>query len=249
MTITTDHTARLLQLEGAYNVRDIGGYGTADGLVVQRGRLFRADGLHRLTEGDQQSLLGRGIRTVIDLRHGDELLQKRNVFADSGDVAYYNVSLINPATTMAANIRSLGDMYKNMLDECGPQLSRVFELIAQAEGTGVLFHCAAGKDRTGVVAALLLDLAGVPVPNIAADYAETETNLLPLMEEFRAEMPEIMQGGIYEAFLGSAPENMELMLDHLHRVYGGAEDYLLSVGISGAQIEALKRMLLGESGE
>ncbi|CAM4380667.1 tyrosine-protein phosphatase [Paenibacillus typhae] len=244
MTTTTNYTVRLLQLDGAYNVRDIGGYGTTDGGVVQTGRLFRADGLHRLTERDQQSLLGRGVRTIIDLRHGDELLQKRNVFADSADVAYHNVSLINPATTMAADIRSLGDMYKNMLDQCGPQLSRVFELISQAEAEGVLFHCAAGKDRTGVVAGLLLDLAGVPVPSIVADYAETETNLLPLMEEFRAEMPEMMQGGAYDAFLGSAPENMELMLDHLHRVYGGAESYLLSVGLSKLQIDSLKKKLL-----
>lgn len=244
MTTTTDPTARLLQLEGAFNVRDIGGYETAGGSAVQRGRLFRADGLHKLTESDQTSLLGRGVRTIIDLRHGDELQQNRNVFADSGEVSYHNVSLINPATTMAANIRSLGDMYKNMLDECGPQLRQVFELISGAEGEGVLFHCAAGKDRTGVVAALLLDLAGVPVQTIAADYAETETNLLPLMEKFRAEMPESMQGMNYDAFLGSAPENMELMLDHLHRVYGGAESYLQSIGINGTQITALKQRLL-----
>ncbi|WP_151737358.1 tyrosine-protein phosphatase ['Paenibacillus yunnanensis' Narsing Rao et al. 2020] len=245
MTTTTNSSIeRLLKLEGAYNVRDIGGYPAEHGKLVQRGRLFRADGLHRLTGGDQGLLLDKGLRTVIDLRHDDECLAKRNVFADSEALAYYNVSLINPATTMEADIRCLGDMYVNMLDECGPQLGRVFTLIAEAGEGGVLFHCAAGKDRTGVVAALLLDLAGVPKELIVQDYAETEINLAPLMAEFLAEMPEEMRSAGYEAFMGSAPENMEIMLQHLHARYGGAEAYLASIGLSEAQLAELKRRLL-----
>lgn len=241
---TASGTDRLISLEGAYNVRDIGSYVTATGQTVSPGHLFRADGLHKLTEQDQVLLLGRGIRTIIDLRHGDEQLAKKNVFAESAAVVYHNISLINPATTLVENIRTLGDMYVNMLDQCGQSLREVFERISEAPAGGVLFHCAAGKDRTGVVAGLLLDLAGVPAEVIAQDYAETEINLAPLMEEFRAEMPEAMQGGKYDAFLGSAPENMVKMLDHLHNVYGGAEGYLISIGLDENQIAALKRRLL-----
>lgn len=244
MTTSTNSLDRLLKLDGAFNVRDIGGYTTSDGRSVQSGRLFRADGLHKLSEQDQALLLGRGIQTVIDLRHEHELLQKRNVFADSTAVRYHNVSLINPATTTMGSIRSLGDMYVRMLDECGPLLREVFELIANAEGTSVLFHCAAGKDRTGVVAALLMNLAGVPREAIVSDYAETEINLAPIMEELRGDRPEAMPEAMYEVFLGSAPSNMEQMLDHLQAAYGDAEQYFASIGLEDKQIEALRRKLL-----
>jgi protein-tyrosine phosphatase len=243
-TIDSNSNKRLLQLEGAYNVRDIGGYGAAEGLTVQKGRFLRADGLHRLTEGDQDAIVGMGVRTVIDLRHAHELAQKRNVFNGSERANYYNISLINPATSTNMNIRSLGDMYVNMLDECGHLLREVFERMAEAEGDGVLFHCAAGKDRTGVVAALLLDLAGVDHSVIVADYAETEVNLAPIMDELRKDRPEQIPAEMYELFLGSAPSNMEMMLDHLHGNFGGAESYFSRIGLSSEQITGLKRMLL-----
>ncbi|MCR2803528.1 tyrosine-protein phosphatase [Paenibacillus soyae] len=241
--ISTEGFKRLLRLEGAYNVRDIGGYAAAEGLAVQKGRFLRADGLHRLTDRDQDAIIGLGVRTVIDLRHARELAEKRNVFHNSERASYYNVSLINPAAAAHVSIRSLGDMYVSMLDHCGPLLREVFERMAEAEG-GVLFHCAAGKDRTGVVAALLLDLAGVERSVIVADYAETEANLAPIMDEIRQDRPEQIPAEMYELFLGSAPSNMEQMLDHLHGKFGGAERYFAQIGLSGDQVAALKRMLL-----
>lgn len=243
-TTSAESNKRLLRLEGAYNVRDIGGYITTEGHAVQRGRFLRADGLHRLTEGDQEMILGLGVRTIIDLRHAKELAEKRNVFNGSERVSYYNISLINPATSTSANIRSLGDMYVNMLDEGGSLLREVFERMAETEGDGVLFHCAAGKDRTGVVAALLLDLAGVERSVIVADYAETAINLSPIMDELRKDRPEQISADMYELFLGSAPSNMELMLEHLHGVFGGAESYFERTGLTKERISSLKRMLL-----
>ncbi|QAY67228.1 tyrosine-protein phosphatase [Paenibacillus protaetiae] len=244
MTATTNEYPRLLRLEGACNARDIGGYAAAGGKTVQTGRLFRADGLHRLTAQDQQLILGKGVRTIIDLRHAAELAQKPNVFAGTEGVNYINISLINPATASMAQIRTLGDMYVNMLDECGHLLLQVFESIAAEEEQNVLFHCAGGKDRTGVVAALLLDLAGVDRAAIVADYAETEHNLAPLMQEFQAERPAGISAEQYQAFLGSAPANMEQMLDHLYDRYNGAEAYLSQAGLSRAQLDAIKRKLL-----
>ncbi|MBD2869083.1 tyrosine-protein phosphatase [Paenibacillus arenilitoris] len=244
MTTSIDGNKRLLRLEGAYNVRDIGGYEAAEGRTVQWGRFLRADGLHRLTSDDQDKIVGMGIRTVIDLRHARELEQKRNVFNGSERANYYNISLINPAASSNAAIRSLGDLYVNMLDECGPLLKEVFGRMAEAEGDCVLFHCTAGKDRTGVVAALLLDLAGVERSVIIADYAETEANLSPIMDELRKDRPEQIPADMYELFLGSAPSNMALMLDHLHDAFGGAESYLARIGLGEKQIAGLKRMLL-----
>lgn len=244
MTISTNDNARLLKLKGAFNVRDIGGYAAAEGQTVQKGRFLRADGLHRLTTDDQEAIWGAGVRIVIDLRHQYELDTKPNVFAASERIAYHNISLINPTTTATMNIRCLGDMYVSMLNECGPLLREVFERMVEAEGAGVLFHCTAGKDRTGVIAGLLLDLAATPRSVIVADYAETEVNLAPIMDVLRQDRPSQIPAEMYEIFLGSAPENMEMMLDHLYETFGGAESYLAQIGLSEAQISGLKRMLL-----
>jgi len=238
----TSHDRRL-SLEGAYNTRDIGGYQTIAGGVVQRGRFLRADGLHRLTAQDQDKITAYGIDTIIDLRHDQELAAKRNVFAGSERIAYYNLSLINPAHASLYEIRTLGDMYVHILDDCGAVLREVFARLAEARG-GALFHCAAGKDRTGVVAALLLALAGVEPAQIVGDYAETERNLAPIMAELRADRPSVIPEEAYEQYLGSAPIHMEQMLAHLAQRYRDAQAYLYAIGLTMPQLETLQRKLL-----
>jgi protein-tyrosine phosphatase len=242
LTMPTGGMERLLKLDGAYNVRDIGGYKTLTGETVQPGRIFRGDGLHQLSLRDQEMILGLGVRTIIDLRFGNEIAAKKNVFAERTEVSYYNISLVNPATTKLNEISSLGDMYKILLDGSGPLIVEVFRLMAKVQD-GLLFHCSAGKDRTGVVAALLLDLAGVPRDTIVSDYVETESNLAPIMDELLAHRPAQMTEEEYRTFMGSAPVNMELMLDHLYSVYGGAEQYLSSFGFQTDEIELLRRKL------
>lgn len=110
---------RKIELDGACNVRDIGGYASADGGSVMRGRLFRADGLHKLSEADRGELLGRGVKLVIDLRSDHELAAKPNVFAQSAELRYRNISLLNPALPETASPRTLGDLYVSMLDGAG----------------------------------------------------------------------------------------------------------------------------------
>lgn len=233
-------------MEGACNVRDLGGYPAADGRTTQWGRIYRADGLQRLTDQDQEAILARGVRKVIDLRHGRELMQWPNVFTDSAKLAYSNVSLINPASpTSSFNARTLGDMYVHMLDHVQEQLLRVFELLSEDAEEPVLFHCAAGKDRTGVVAALLLSLAGVPRETIVDDYELTAECILPIMDELRAGRPEHLPPDEYERFLGCDRENMEQMLMHLREVYGNAEQYLLAIGLPKERVDTLYRKLLG----
>ena len=235
---------RLLQLEGAYNVRDIGGYETKNGRVVQRGRFFRSDGLHRLTERDKNILLDYGIRTMIDLRHELELEAKQNVFANSEIVEYLNISLLNPAHGGSSKMRTLGDMYVYMLEECKHLLCEVFKQIATTKSEVVLYHCTAGKDRTGVITALLLSIAGVNKATIVADYADTEQHLVPLIPELRNDRPANISEEVYERFLGSAPTNMEQMLNHLTKKYGDAENYLLHSGLTVRHIDKLKMRLL-----
>lgn len=244
MNLQTPPFERRLPLEGAFNVRDLGGYPAMDGRMTQPGRVFRADGLHKLTAADQQYLLEQGIGKIVDLRHEHELLKLRNVFADSSRLTYHNVSLVNPATATGPDIHSLGEMYIDMLDHAQAPLLQVFELLAERMEEKVLFHCAAGKDRTGVTAALLLDLAGVPHEYIIADYALTAECIAPILPELLKDKPEAVPYEAYVKFMGSDPLNMEMMLEHLDKLYGGAEKYLSLIGLSGEQIAALKGKLL-----
>ncbi|MBB6730758.1 tyrosine-protein phosphatase [Cohnella zeiphila] len=245
MTLLPLYQERRIRMEGASNVRDLGGYPTSFGRHVRRGVFFRADSLHRLTERDQEELVGRGVRSVIDLRHARELQESENVFASSGRLAYHNVSLFNPADTATTDLGRLGDLYVDMLENRRQPLLRVFELLSADPREAVLFHCAAGKDRTGVIAALLLELAGVAHEVIVADYAMTAACLTPLMEELRRTRPESVSAELYERFLGAEPEEMEKMLAHLAGRYDGAEEYLMSIGLAPEQVEGLKKKLLG----
>jgi Protein tyrosine/serine phosphatase len=245
MTAITQPTERRIPLEGAFNVRDLGGYAATGGKTTQWGRIFRADGLHKLTAQDQLELLNRGIRTVVDLRHEHEVREFRNVFADSDVVSYHNISLINPAATTRRDIRCLGDMYMDMVDNAQPLLKQVMELLAEKEG-GALFHCSAGKDRTGVVSGLLLGLAGVSRETIVADYELTGPNIVPIMGELRKGIPDIVPEEMAQELLGCAPSNMVMLLDHLEERYGGAEAYLRGIGLTEEQLGKLRSKLVGE---
>jgi protein-tyrosine phosphatase len=238
---------RLVKLEGAYNLRDLGGYKTKDGNVTKWGRFYRADGLHKLTEADQRTVLDRNIRLVVDLRHTDELQKDPNVFAASEQVAYHNVSLINPATVASTNSSSLGELYVGMLDESQSQIREVMDYLANGPGDALLYHCTAGKDRTGVISALLLDTAGVPHDVIVNDYSMTAECLAPMIDEIRQKHLGSMtqeQSEKFERFMGCASENMVIMLEHLYNRYESAEKYLLAIGLTEAQIDTLKRKLL-----
>ena len=245
MTMHTE-MERIVPVAGAYNIRDLGGYATTDGRTTRWGAMFRADGLHRLSEEDKRLLEERGVRTVVDLRHARELEAKRNAFADSDTVEYVHISLLNPATPGVREVRDLGDLYINLLDGAQGELRLVFETLAAAPGSAALFHCAAGKDRTGVVAGLLLDLAGVPHDVIADDYAMTAACIEPILDELREGRPEGMAREAYERYLESEPEFMLRMLQHLEATYGGAAAYLRAIGVAEADVARLREKLVGQ---
>lgn len=242
---------RHLPLAGAYNLRDIGGYRTTDGLTTRWGRLFRSDSLHALTSEAQEQLIGLGLRTVIDLRHEREVTELPNVFAASMTVRYRNVPLLDDRSAAAAastprSLPSLPEIYRRILDERRPQLLTVIEALAQPGALPAVVHCTAGKDRTGVVTALLLALAGVERSTIAEDYAATAERLAgPFMEEHRARTE---AAGIdwesYQPLLGCPPEYMVETLAYLDTRHGGVAAYLVGCGIDRSTIAALRRSII-----
>lgn len=242
----TSEYSRHLPLVGTYNVRDIGGYRTRDGRSIRWRTFFRADSLHRLPPEAQARLLDHGVRTVIDLRRTDELTVAPNVFASTTGVTYRHLSLLPELPPTPGELRSLVDTYRQMLDERQEQIRGVLEHLAAPGGLPGLVHCTAGKDRTGVLTALVLGLAGVPEETIIQDYALSATYLgAPFIAEVRQRA--LARGYIWEQFaplVDSPPEHMEATLQHLYDRYGGIASYVRIIGLSAGQITALQEALV-----
>ena len=243
---------RRLVVDGTYNIRDLGGYATAEGETRWR-RLLRADGLQRVTPDGMTILRQAGLRRVIDLRHGHELKAAPNPFAKEADVAYLHVSLFEGLAPRARTVNGgengnvLLDLYIQALSTRGAAIRAVLEAIA-GEGDGVvLFHCTAGKDRTGIIAGLLLANAGVPLETILADYALTGELIAPLIAELVADAE--TRGADIEAFrkvLGSDPAVMAAMFDHIAATYGDVPSYLKRIGLDDATLGRLRSRLLDD---
>lgn len=239
---------RVLPIAGTYNVRDLGGYAAGEAQTGWR-RLLRAESLHRMDEAGQAALKATGLSTVIDLRHDEELARNPNPLRDEPGLEYINIPLFAGLDTQkASGDDKLYSLYCAALEECQPAIAAVMNAIIDAGDGAVLFHCTAGKDRTGVIAALLLSLGGVAPDVVAEDYAMTRPLLEPIIPELEAAAAE--QGGdpaVTAALLGSNPATMLGFLDHLNATYGGAEAYLRSIGLDQVAIERLRARILQET--
>ena len=238
---------RRLSLTGAYNVRDLGGYRSLAGGSVCYGRFLRGDSLHDLTDGDVDLLLDYGVRTVIDLREpGESMQEPGRLNGDSGVVVHHVPLLAALAPALGGTLpTNLGETYLLCSRHCTTAIRAIFELLAGADG-GVLFHCVVGKDRTGIVAALLLELAGVPREAILADYAASGAFLQPLVERLVRQYELDPATGVHPDFLVCEPANMARLLDTLNHEHGGAESYLRNLGVSEGALERLKSRILCE---
>lgn len=240
---------RLIALEGAHNVRDLGGYRTADRGLTRWRSILRGDALHQLSQADVETLLNHGLTTVIDLRNTHEIAAETNPFAEHTEVRYYNTPLFFALAPieMAANSTlsfDMGDRYCQAIDECQPAIAEVLGMIANASEGIVLFHCSAGKDRTGVITALLLANAGVDDATIVEDYALTATISGPLIGRLRRRA--IDRGtapSIVDIVLASEPRSMQRALDHIRHAYGGIQGYLMKLGLDEEAREKLKNRL------
>lgn len=244
MTVKEEQT-RILQWDGCYNVRELGGYRTEDGRETQWARVVRSDNLIRLTEAGQQALVDHGVRTIIDLRLPRELETDPPPFRDHDTVAYHHVSFIDPNAEPGPPVATIVDDYKRILDRYTSSVAAIMRAIAEAPEGAVLFHCHAGKDRTGMIAALLLRLAGVPIETAAEDYGLTTQCLRPLDEEWLENGPGDRAAREREYMRSMArAEVMQEVLEHLESEYGSVEGYLLHTGVSPEDIARLRARLL-----
>ena len=270
---------RHLDLEGAFNVRDVGGYRTADGRRTRWKTFLRADGLHRLSPSSQAALIDYGMRTVIDLRAAGELELQPNVFAGSPRVVYHHQSLDGevprseipdyeatrdpmlvemlaevaespadgevPQRIRSSTLRTLGS-YGGRIDRQGPQIRETLATLAEPGTLPALVHCAAGTDRTGIISAVVLGIAGVPAETIAADYALSGRYLLE-RDIDDGTRPEVFDGEYtperYEQQY-SPPEAMLAVLRYVDRRYRGIDGYVRTIGLDGNQIKSLRDAII-----
>ena len=245
--VTPPTPSRHLGLAGTYNLRDTGGYRTRDGRTTRWHTFFRADSLHRVTPDVQTALLNYGVRTVIDLRRSDEQQAAPNVFADSSAVAYHHVSLL-PDTLPPRGVRPrpLLDIYRMILDERQEQLRYTLTTLAGSAGFPAVVHCSAGKDRTGLIVALVLGLLGVPEDSIVVDYALSAQYLVgQFLDEMRQRAE---KRGIpwewYQDQVICSPEFMQTTLQYLNERYGGIRTYVRTIGVSDAECVRLRQTLV-----
>jgi protein-tyrosine phosphatase len=251
MSSSTPLTRRLAW-EGCYNARDVAGFPTRDGSQIRPAALVRTDNLSRLTPEAQQALIDYGVRTIIDLRRSQELLELPSPFAtprsEPNAPTFHHLSLMNEnnpeGIRRVDSSATMFEMYQAMLDEFGAEIATIIRTVAQAPEGGVLVHCFVGKDRTGVIVALLLSLAGVEEHIIAEDYSLSADNLEPLYQEIYKRL----EGNTaylerFKLHTVSPYGDMIQTLAYLNERYGGAESYLRSHGISDEEFAAIRKRL------
>jgi protein-tyrosine phosphatase len=179
-----DSTANLT-LDGVWNLRDLATTPLASGAHLRPGRLFRSGTLWFATGPDCTALAGLGFDTVIDLRLPQEERHEEDWLCELLDTRYYHLPMAVPDDTLALVHPGGADHYADLLDHNAARYVRALELISDPANHPLLFHCAAGQDRTGVLAALVLACLDVDESAIVADYVDSEHGLPPILDRYR----------------------------------------------------------------
>ena len=239
---------RLLELEGCLNFRDLGGYRTEDGRRTRWGRLFRSDALHHMSPRDVALVRDElGIRTVVDLRSTAERTREPMAALYAPPFRAHHIPLFDRDRSGAAPALPLDELYRALLAVAREPMARIVRVLAEAHEPG-LFHCAAGKDRTGLVAAVVLGAVGVRDADIVDDYAATRRSLERIVDRLRGSSSyDYVFTELPPDTLHAEPETMERLLAHVARDHGSMRGYLLGSGVAEADLASLESALL-ESG-
>jgi protein-tyrosine phosphatase len=239
---------RRIVLDGCLNFRDLGGYPTAQGRKVRWGQLFRSDSLHLLTTADVRLLREQiGLGCVVDLRSTAELRKEGRGPLEAQPIRFHHLPLFDGGQRDRGDTRAfanLGEMYFLMVQHAAAAVANVITTLASSDCPAV-FHCAAGKDRTGVVSAVLLGLLNVPDEVIVTDYAATSERIeaivdrLMSLEGYRTMLSELPPDTMH-----AEPETMITLLARLREEHGSIEQYARSAGVSGEIIDRLRGRMI-----
>jgi protein-tyrosine phosphatase len=238
---------RLIDLDGCHNFRDLGGYPARDGKRVRWRTLFRSDGLHLLSAADVARLRDEiGLGHIIDLRSSGELQIDGVGLLAEAPMQHHHVPLFDGEMPERQEIEpiTLADRYFLMAEFAKKPIARVLTTLAEAS-TPAVYHCAAGKDRTGVISAVLLGVLGVRDEVIVADYAATQQNLDAIIERLMSsEGYQEMLSALPEDTLHAEPQTMISLLERVRERYGSMRQYVLSIGVSEGDVARIEERLL-----
>ena len=249
MPRTMSESRRQVELEGCHNFRDLGGYPTVDGRRVRWGEVYRSDGLQALTARDVKRMRSElRIAHVIDLRSSGELTADgRGLLADQ-PLTFHHLPLFDGEVRARRHWDgarlTLADSYFGLLQMAKSRVAQVVSTLAEASEPAV-FHCAAGKDRTGVISAVLLGLLGVADELITADYALTREVLDSILERLsKLDGYRGMLEHLPPDTLHAEPDTMRGLLSRVRGRYGSMRGYAKEVGVSDRALARLERRLL-----
>ncbi|MFB6860286.1 tyrosine-protein phosphatase [Streptomyces virginiae] len=242
---------RLIKLDGTTNFRDAGGYRTTTGQWVRMGEVYRSDALARLTPNDLAKLRRLHVRTVFDLRMEDERSKDADkVPAGAGyvvaDVFAGSGSFQTMPRTPDEAVKAMVDAERAMVSGTGGKkaYAQVFEGIERDRARSVLFHCTAGKDRTGWAGATLLTALGVPRETVEADYLASNDYRRAANDAILSHLP-AQQAAVYKPLLDVRPEYLNAGYDEVEATYGSFDRYLKDgLGIDARELKQLKKDLL-----
>jgi len=243
---------RKLPLSGCFNFRDLGGYPTSDGRRVRWRRLFRADGLTRLDASDCEQLGELGLATVIDLRTAGELDERGRFPEGYFEFEYHHLPMTDVLVAEEDLARYseptfVTSRYLRLFSEGSDAITQAITVLASPGALPAVFHCSAGKDCTGILAALVLGFLGVREEMIVVDYAlsgEAMRNLLDWLKTEYAETADEVER-YAPAVMSAHPEAMAEFLARLGQDYGSFEDLARSLRIE-REVERLRHSLLEE---
>jgi protein-tyrosine phosphatase len=251
----TTRWSRFIPLDGPINFRDLGGYSALGNRVVRRGALYRSDAHDTLSPADITLLTdGIGVRSIIDLRSSDEVHETGLSPLTQRGAKVYNVPLVDDGLAFWGEYgESLAERYLVVVRASAGRIVSALDLLASMEGPTV-FHCAAGKDRTGLVAAIALHLLGVSDQDIAFDFALTERILPDLRDRIHAQITQnpalsatfdSAAGRAHAAEMISArASTMRAVLAILRADYGSVEAWLRAAGLESRTIRRLRQKML-----
>jgi len=246
-----DYQDRHHAFDGCFNFRDIGGYPGRDGRVVRSGLYFRAGRQDRMTQSDLAKAQALGIKTQIDLRRPDEAAEQGRGPLEGLGATYHNLPVIpeggsEQLSRLVGDTNISGERYLGYL-EFGPETwLAMFRLFADAESAPMVLHCTAGKDRTGVSTAFLLSVLGVDRSIIEADYLLTNLDVERQVDfvEAHVGLPDGMDRAALMVAAGVPEDAMQVFLDGLDKRWGGAVEYLRSIGVSDESMERIREIFL-----
>ena len=241
--------SRNIQLQGPLNFRDLGGYRVRDGQTVRWRKLIRSDAVHSMSPQDSEFVYNTlGVVNIIDLRTPAEVRRDGLADATGYAVRYHHIPFLEHGLGIASieqdPVARLTGLYLGILREAGGQIARGLDVLAGAGGLPAVFHCSAGKDRAGIMAAMILSLLGLDERQILEDYTVTNQNIEAIVLRIQV-LPgnEHMQQRPVEYF-HAQPKAMEEFLNALRDEYDGAESYAQAYGVPQCAIDHLRATLL-----